>query len=209
MQRPQSTRGELTRDEILAAARQLFLAQGFTAATMRQIADAVGITPAAIYNHFPSKDDLFTSVMEDAAPYDQVFELLSDVEADTPERFIQRAFRAVVEFMTEHQDYVRLALIDSQERDGAVLATFLPLVLPQAHEVYRRLQAIDAAHRELRDIPFLVFTRSLVSIVAGFLLTEGVLQAPTVLELPDMDWPSALADIFAFGVLKPSESKGA
>lgn len=208
MEEPQPTRGEQTREEILAAARRLFLSQGYTATTMRQIARAVGVTPAAIYNHFPGKEELFTTILHSTAPYDQLFALLSGIEADTPAAMLQQALQGAIELLSRHRDYVRLAMIDSQERDGATLITILPQVLPHAERVHRRLTALDASLGQLREIPFPVFVRALVSFIAGFMMTEGVIGATQVLHLPDTNWASELADIFMYGVLNPSESRG-
>src|SRR3954454_5105548 len=47
-----------TRETILAAARQLFGEKGYDATSLRQIADAVGTTKAAVYYHFPAKAHL-------------------------------------------------------------------------------------------------------------------------------------------------------
>jgi TetR/AcrR family transcriptional regulator, cholesterol catabolism regulator len=40
------------RDQIIDTAAQLFQEQGYTATSVRQIADAVGVTEAALYYHF-------------------------------------------------------------------------------------------------------------------------------------------------------------
>src|SRR3954467_14860133 len=47
-----------TRETILAAARQLFGEKGYDATSLRQIADAVGTTKAAVYYHFPAKEQM-------------------------------------------------------------------------------------------------------------------------------------------------------
>jgi AcrR family transcriptional regulator len=47
-----------TRETILATARQLFGEKGYDATSLRQIADAVGTTKAAVYYHFPAKEHL-------------------------------------------------------------------------------------------------------------------------------------------------------
>lgn len=49
---------------VFAAARQLFLNQGYAAVSMQQIADAVGIKKASLYYHFASKEDLYKAVIE-------------------------------------------------------------------------------------------------------------------------------------------------
>ena len=205
MEEPQVTRGEQTRQEILVAAKRLFLSQGFTATPMRQIAGAVGITPAAIYNHFPSKDELFTAVVQDAAPYAELFTLFGQIEADTPEDLLRQAFRYLLAFIAHHEDYLQLVQIDAQERDGATLATFMPQVVPQAHRWHQRLIALDAGQGRLRDIPFLVFLRTLISLLGGFMLTQRVATAAPMIRLPEVDWAHTLADIFMYGVLAPSE----
>jgi AcrR family transcriptional regulator len=52
------------RDQILAAATQLFIQQGYFGLSMRQIAEAVGVTKAALYYHFKDKEDLFLAILE-------------------------------------------------------------------------------------------------------------------------------------------------
>jgi AcrR family transcriptional regulator len=56
-------RGLVTRARIEAEALLLFERQGFRTTTMREITSACGITPAAFYNHFPSKDELLLSIV--------------------------------------------------------------------------------------------------------------------------------------------------
>ncbi len=55
-----------TRDEILATALQLFTVQGYDATSLRQIAERLGFTKAALYYHFPAKENL---VIELARPW--------------------------------------------------------------------------------------------------------------------------------------------
>lgn len=47
-----------TREEILTTALRLFTAQGYDATSLRQIADRLGFTKAALYYHFPAKEHL-------------------------------------------------------------------------------------------------------------------------------------------------------
>src|SRR5579864_69144 len=51
--------------QILIAAKELFLAKGYKGVSMKEIADAVQVTPAALYYHFPKgKGDLFTKMIQ-------------------------------------------------------------------------------------------------------------------------------------------------
>jgi len=47
------------REQIIAAARDVFVEQGVTGARSRQIAERAGITEAYLYRHFHSKDELY------------------------------------------------------------------------------------------------------------------------------------------------------
>ncbi|HXS07410.1 MAG TPA: TetR/AcrR family transcriptional regulator [Rhizomicrobium sp.] len=54
-----------TRDRIFKAARALFDKEGLDGLSMRRLAGAVGITPMAIYKHFPDKAALMDALMLD------------------------------------------------------------------------------------------------------------------------------------------------
>jgi len=51
--------------QILTAAKNLFFAKGYKGVSMKEIADAVQVTPGALYYHFPKgKEDLFTKMIQ-------------------------------------------------------------------------------------------------------------------------------------------------
>ncbi|HMH65631.1 MAG TPA: TetR family transcriptional regulator, partial [Rhizomicrobium sp.] len=56
---------ESTQTRIFAAARALFDEAGLEGLSMRRIAEKVGITPMAIYRHYPDKDALLNALMQD------------------------------------------------------------------------------------------------------------------------------------------------
>jgi AcrR family transcriptional regulator len=51
-----------TRERILDVALDLFIAQGFDGTSLRQIAAQLGVTKAALYYHFTSKDDILMAL---------------------------------------------------------------------------------------------------------------------------------------------------
>src|SRR3954447_26224150 len=53
-----------TRAEILAVAAELFTEKGYEGTSLREIADRLGITKAALYYHFRSKDDMLRALVE-------------------------------------------------------------------------------------------------------------------------------------------------
>jgi AcrR family transcriptional regulator len=63
-----TTKGEHTRNALLAAAIQCFAVSGVKGVTLTDVARMVGISPAAVYAYFPGKDALFTAAVDaDAA----------------------------------------------------------------------------------------------------------------------------------------------
>lgn len=54
-----------SREQLIAAANDLFYQHGFHAVGLDQILDRVGVTKTTFYNHFESKDDLVMAVLEE------------------------------------------------------------------------------------------------------------------------------------------------
>lgn len=53
-----------TRESLIEAAREAFLAHGIDGASLAQIAEAAGCTTGAVYANFPGKEDLFLAVLD-------------------------------------------------------------------------------------------------------------------------------------------------
>lgn len=64
-----------TKAEIQAVALELFARKGFDKTSLREISERLNITKAALYYHFPSKNDLLRSLVE---PLDADMEELFD-----------------------------------------------------------------------------------------------------------------------------------
>lgn len=53
------------RTQLLHVAMQVFSADGYHGATMADVADAAGVTKPVLYQHFPSKGDLYRELLGD------------------------------------------------------------------------------------------------------------------------------------------------
>ncbi len=56
--------GHLRRAEILEAAERIFIAEGYEGATIRKIADEVGVSSTALYMHFQDKGAILLEICE-------------------------------------------------------------------------------------------------------------------------------------------------
>src|SRR6266480_5716187 len=70
-----------TRERIQAIALELFAEQGYEKTSLREIAERLGVTKAALYYHFKSKEDIVRSFVED---YRAELEALLDWAKDQP-----------------------------------------------------------------------------------------------------------------------------
>ncbi|MGB5097214.1 MAG: helix-turn-helix domain-containing protein, partial [Porticoccaceae bacterium] len=52
------------RTQILEQTIHLFAAAGFAGVSMRQVAEHVGVTPAALYHHFADKEQLYLDTVK-------------------------------------------------------------------------------------------------------------------------------------------------
>src|ERR1700722_16793092 len=56
--------GHLRRAEILQAAETIFVRDGYQGATIRKIAEEVGLSSTALYMHFHDKDEILLEICE-------------------------------------------------------------------------------------------------------------------------------------------------
>jgi AcrR family transcriptional regulator len=92
--------GHFRRAEILRAAERIFVAEGYEGATIRKIADEVGVSSTALYMHFRDKDEILLEI--GAQAMDQLLQINREV-ATRPVDCVTR-----VRMMLEA--YVRVAL---------------------------------------------------------------------------------------------------
>jgi len=77
----------LTRNQVVAAARRISAREGVENASMRRLADALGVMPNALYTYFPDKAAILDAVLDD---------LLGDVEPPRPRTGWRQALVALM-----------------------------------------------------------------------------------------------------------------
>lgn len=68
-----------TREQIRAVALEMFAERGYPGTSLREIAERLGVTKAAVYYHFKTKEDILTSLLSDFVA--QIDELIAWAEA--------------------------------------------------------------------------------------------------------------------------------
>lgn len=95
------------RAQLLTVARSIFVAQGFHAASMDDIADAAGVSKPVLYQHFPSKLALYQALLESSATdmVRHVRDAIASTE-DNGER-VHRAVAAYFAFVADDEQAFR------------------------------------------------------------------------------------------------------
>ena len=109
--RPHDLRGTLTRHRILESAREVFLLNGYTSASIDQIINQSGVSKGSIYHHFDSKDALFKSLI--AAEAERIARALPPIDHDDPDpcSALRQIGTAVLETLNNPATIATLRLI--------------------------------------------------------------------------------------------------
>jgi AcrR family transcriptional regulator len=122
-----------TYQTILSVAKNLFIKQGYTATSMRQIAETVGIGKATIYHHFPDKQALMVTLVE--TNIQRMYAALAAMqgEMDPRERFRVAALETI-RYLYESADLLQIARRESPGAREKILVGYLSV-----HQQYIRL----------------------------------------------------------------------
>jgi AcrR family transcriptional regulator len=184
------------RARILAVARAAFIERGYADVSMQEIADAAGLTKAAIYYHFADKEQLFNQVF-----LDEVDRLYAGVEAQlAPGPPLRDQLERVARYAFEsgRGDFGRL-VADAHRYCGAdhVIAMRERVLYPYALVRAAFAQAREAG--EIRDVDLDVTTALFFTMVGGQL---KVAEAGLTPSIPPETLAAAVADMVVRGIGK-------
>jgi AcrR family transcriptional regulator len=90
------------REEIVAAARDLFVTEGYANVSIRKVAERVGCAPGTIYLYFEDKDSILSAIcVETFAKLNKRMEAIRNDQGDPLER-LRRGGRAYIPFALDH-----------------------------------------------------------------------------------------------------------
>jgi AcrR family transcriptional regulator len=99
----------MLKPKILAAAEQLFIERGYHGLAMREIAEVVGVSKAALYYHFRDKEELFLAILD--SYLDEVEDLIdrASAGAESARDRIHRVVSGLLGQPVEQRAVIRLA----------------------------------------------------------------------------------------------------
>ena len=117
-------KGRLPRDErraqLLAAALEVFTAAGYHSAAMDEIADRAGVSKPVLYQHFPSKLDLYLAVLD--THIDSLVFAIQRAIQSTPDnaKRVQATISAYFDFIEAEGEAFRLLFESDMNVEPAV-----------------------------------------------------------------------------------------
>lgn len=150
-----------TRESVLERSVSLFAASGFHGVSMRDIAADVGVTPAALYHHFPDKEQLYLGAVAYAFE-EKMGPLKAHLDGggnvwDQLEAFITQ----LAGLLTADRDFLRLmqwAMLDNDEQRQRSLADCV------FRDMFDRLEHLAAKLAPCRD------SHQLVAMIMGMVV---------------------------------------
>ncbi len=122
------------RHQLLEAALEVFSRQGFNGTTTKEVAAAAGVTEAIIFRHFPSKQALYTAVLDYKAQSPEFQEWLAEVkeymERSDDEAVLRSVARSILKAYRTDPRYERVLLFAALEGHELGLAHNRDLAIP-------------------------------------------------------------------------------
>lgn len=136
------------RRTILRAAERLFAERGYARTSMKRLADSVGVTDAALYNHFRSKREILEALYEERGFY-QAMDVLEHLSGLRPlERQLTLNALASADLWAQNADFLRIVIGEVLAGDR-VARDLHGRIMERWHAGVRRLLSLYAAQGAL------------------------------------------------------------
>ena len=165
-------RGKDTKERIVEEAFALFASRGFHAVSVRDIAAAVGIKDASLYNHFSGKQAIFDAIVRDALERNILFDVSDDatpyeeMNAERMHEMVLPSFRYFFEdpYMVRLRHLLVISQFESEEAGRVYRLVFVEQPMALQRTIFEHLMATgefvrdDAAQMavELQGVPFML-----------------------------------------------------
>ncbi len=168
------------RQEILEAALRLFAQRGYNATTNADIAREAGVTAAALYYYFPSKELLFRTAVSElrSSLLPRVVPMVERVMDMDPEILLPKVLRGVIDFFSEPRTQAILKIIMAEgQRDPAIVKIWEEQMVSVVEVIFPYLLRQMARGRVKQMDPRVVFFMVQGPIMAA-VITRDILGIP-------------------------------
>jgi TetR/AcrR family transcriptional regulator len=166
-------RKKLRKDDIVVEATRLFAERGYEGASMGDLAERVGLRKASLFHHFPSKDALYATVLEQLLEGIKVAILEASMAEGAFDERLVRLSDAITAQLGAQPHAARLLVREAMDGGPVMrdrLAGAIDAVLHAALEFAR------AGQREGAFSPDMDMTQVIVSLMGMFIMPFAVAE---------------------------------
>jgi AcrR family transcriptional regulator len=108
------------RRQLLGAAQEVFVAQGYHAAAMDEIAERAGVSKPVLYQHFPGKLELYLALLDESV--DELVGIVREALSSTTDnkQRVPATFQAFFDFVSSSGEAFRLVFESDLSNEPAV-----------------------------------------------------------------------------------------
>jgi AcrR family transcriptional regulator len=195
------------REQILAAATEVFVRKGIHESSIRDIAREAGVADGTVYLYFKDKDDLLREVLvrlpamlfTSALGGDALLAVGEELDDQTLLAGILRAGFALGE---HYADHLRFFFAAVQTVGPDLRRTVFRSLNDQVFPIFRAYVQQRTQQGIFRDLDPLVLSRVLSGMAITFILGQEVFNMKEEIRFDYDELAPALADIFLHGVIK-------
>jgi len=200
--------GEERRRQIIAEAIRCFAAKGFRGTTIRELAGAVGLTEAALYRYFPSKEALYQAIIDEkiAAP-SPLSEVEQAASAGDDRAVFAGLARSFLESIESDPSFLRILLYTGLE-DHELAAPFFDQRIRRLREFvagYIERRSREGAFRALDPK---ICARAFLGMVVDYQIVRHVFHQKDVYPAGPEEVAETFVTIFLDGMRAPEARRG-
>lgn len=160
------------KNEIVTVAARLFKEKGYSAVTMRDLAQEIDIKAASLYNHIKSKQEILALiVISIAEEYTGTIRTIAESESDTVSK-LRQVIQLHIDITVRNPDALASLNNDWMHLPESELAYFLQM-REQYEEIFRGIVKTGIANGDIRNLNPEVLIFSMLSTLRTLYLWYG------------------------------------
>jgi AcrR family transcriptional regulator len=194
-------RSEQSRRQVLDAALQLFSHQGFRSTAVRAIADAAGVSTGNLYHHFPDKEAIFRTLLDEFSSIveSRRYPLTRALTTGSFPDNLEQIGSAARDSVRQYRQYVALIYVDVIEFDGTHIRKFYA-------DLTKRYASYVKDHDEIASrlrpgVSALSALRLTTRIFFNYFCLEILFNVPEPFGKESTEIMREIADILRYGIL--------
>lgn len=187
---------------ILEAALTLFLSQGYNGSNLRDIAREAKVSMGGIYHHFSSKEEIYTTLLQQSDVAQDMFQILRLFQAPEFPENLAAVGDAIARTVRKHRDSFKLFYIDVLEFQGRNVKPVIQQFRDRFNELSEMLLARRA--KDVSEIHPAILMRVMVDVFIHTRLEEVMLDQSLAsrLGLSEEEVTRQMAEVILRGALK-------